>query len=60
MGHAVYTLSDPRAVLLKEFASQKAEKYGFADDYKIISLVEELTPELFYKYKGEKKKCAQT
>ena len=52
MGHAVYTLSDPRAVLLKEFASQKAEKYGFADDYKIISLVEELTPELFYKYKG--------
>lgn len=59
MGHAVYTLSDPRAVLLKEFASQKAEKYGFADDYKIISLVEELTPELFYKYKGEKKKmCA--
>lgn len=25
MGHAVYTLSDPRAVLLKEFASQKAE-----------------------------------
>lgn len=59
MGHAVYTLSDPRAVLLKEFASQKAEEYGFADDYKIISLVEELTPELFYKYKGEKKKmCA--
>lgn len=46
MGHAVYTLSDPRAVLLKEFASQKAEKYGFADDYKIISLVEADIPSL--------------
>lgn len=49
----------PARRTLKGICPQKAEKYGFADDYKIISLVEELTPELFYKYKGEKKKmCA--
>ncbi len=60
MGHAVYTLSDPRAVLLKEFASQKAEKYGFADDYKIISLVESLLPSFSISIRAKRKKCAQT
>ena len=28
IGHAVYTLSDPRAVLLKEMARQLAEEKG--------------------------------
>ena len=33
LGHAVYTLSDPRAVLLKKYAGHLAEIKGFADDF---------------------------
>lgn len=59
MGHAVYTLSDPRAVILKRHARSFAEKCGCTDDFRTLELIEQLTPELFSKYKGEKKKiCA--
>lgn len=59
MGHAVYTLSDPRAVILKENARAYSQKCGFSDDFRTLELIEQLTPELFLKYKGEKKKmCA--
>ncbi|MEG1835300.1 MAG: citrate/2-methylcitrate synthase [Oscillospiraceae bacterium] len=59
MGHAVYTISDPRAVILKDLARDYAVKTGFTDDFKILELIERITPELFYKHKGEKKKiCA--
>lgn len=59
MGHAVYTLSDPRAVILKKMAREYALKSGFQDDFRTLELIETLTPELFSKYKGEKKKiCA--
>lgn len=55
MGHAVYTLSDPRAVILKEEARKYAEKNGFSEKYKLIETVEKLTPEIFLKEKGNKK-----
>lgn len=59
MGHAVYTLSDPRAVLLKQNARSYAKKCGCEADFRTLELIETLTPELFAKYKGEKKKiCA--
>ncbi len=59
MGHAVYTLSDPRAVILKKNAKMFAEKNGFSDEFRLLELVEELTPELFEREKGSKKKiCA--
>ena len=59
MGHAVYTLSDPRAVILKRSAREYSKKCGFEADFRTLELIEELTPELFAKYKGEKKKiCA--
>ena len=59
MGHAVYTLSDPRAVILKENARAYSQKCGFQDDFRTLELIEQLTPELILKYKGEKKKmCA--
>ena len=52
MGHAVYTLSDPRAVILKENARSYSQKCGFQDDFRTLELIEQLTPELFLKYKG--------
>ena len=59
MGHAVYTASDPRAVILKEKARVYAEKTGFSDQFRSIELVEQLTPEIFKSVKGENKRiCA--
>lgn len=59
MGHAVYTLSDPRAVLLKKHAYALAESHGFMDDYRILDAVERLTPEVFKEVKGyDKPICA--
>lgn len=55
MGHAVYTLSDPRAVLLKKEAEKFAIKKGRADKFNLISSIERLTPEIFYKEKGIRK-----
>jgi citrate synthase len=59
MGHAVYTLSDPREKILKAEAEGFAEKAGFGDEFKALSLIEQLTPEIFAKEKGQNKKiCA--
>ncbi len=55
MGHAVYTLSDPRAVILKRKAKQFAYKYGYEKDFELINSIEKLTPEIFRKVKGKTK-----
>lgn len=55
MGHAVYTLSDPRAVILKDKAKQLAEKKGLSDELRLIETVERLTPEVFAKFKNDTK-----
>ena len=52
MGHAVYTLSDPRAVVLKRKAREFAYKNGFEKEFELINLVEALTPDIFRKVKG--------
>ena len=59
MGHAVYTLSDPRAVILKENAKKMACEKGYEEDFRILDAIERLTPEVFAKVKGDNKKmCA--
>ena len=59
IGHAVYTLSDPRAVLLKKQARTLAHKNGCGELLDLAETVERLTPEIFEKIKGNKKKmCA--
>ena len=59
MGHAVYTKSDPRAVMLKKYAQQLAIDRGFGDDFKLLEQIESLTPELFNEFKGlNKPMCA--
>ncbi len=55
MGHAVYTLSDPRAVILKRKAKEFAYKNGFEKDFELLSNIEALTPEVFRKVKGKNK-----
>ncbi|MCI8480709.1 MAG: citrate synthase [Oscillibacter sp.] len=47
MGHAVYTLSDPRAEILKRFSRHLAEKKGMSKELDLIESVERLAPEVF-------------
>ncbi len=59
MGHAVYTLSDPRAKILKACAEKYADRYGLGKEFEALKLIEKLTPEVFEREKGSKKKmCA--
>ena len=44
MGHAVYSLSDPRAVLLKSYAKNLSDEKGLSDEYDLYCLVESLAP----------------
>lgn len=54
IGHAVYTISDPRAAILKAKAKELAIEKGRLDEFELYSLVERLTPEVFRVFKGEK------
>lgn len=44
LGHAVYTISDPRAVMLKEKARQLAKEKGCLDEFKLFETVEKKGP----------------
>lgn len=55
MGHAVYTLSDPRTVMLKRFAGRVAEMKGRLDELKLIESVERLSQEVFFSEKESNK-----
>jgi len=54
-GHAVYTISDPRVVLLRDSAEELAEQKGLGKEFKLYSLIEEIFPEVFKKAKGSDK-----
>ena len=59
MGHAVYTLSDPRAEILKEKARELAEEFGRMDEFHLYEIIERVTPEIFQKVKNnDKPLCA--
>ena len=59
MGHAVYTKSDPRAVILKENARKLAYEKGFEKEFKTLENIELLTPQVFSEVKGiDKTMCA--
>ena len=46
VGHAVYSKSDPRAVIFKSFVEQLSEEKGLQEEFALYSLVERLSPEL--------------
>lgn len=56
IGHAIYTLSDPRCVLLKEQARELAKQAGREDEYNLYESIEKLAPKAFYRYKGSNSK----
>lgn len=55
MGHAVYTLSDPRAIILKEHAMKLAEGTEFEKEFMLLDAVERLTPQVFAEVKNNTK-----
>ena len=56
MGHAVYTYSDPRCVLLKERAKRLAVKNPeWEKEFNLYDMIERLTPASFLKVKNNKK-----
>ncbi|MDE6747645.1 MAG: citrate/2-methylcitrate synthase [Lachnospiraceae bacterium] len=56
VGHAVYSTSDPRAVIFKSFVKKLSEEKGLQNEFALYSLVERLAPEIISKerqiYKG--------
>ena len=53
MGHAIYTESDPRAILLKEKARELSVQKGTEKDFSLYENIEKLTKEIFKEQKGE-------
>ena len=54
LGHAVYTVSDPRTTILREKAKDLARADGKMPLFNLYRLVEKLAPVLFMKFKGAK------
>ena len=56
MGHAVYSISDPRANVLKKFTKSLSEEKGYEKEFELYSMVERLAPQVIAKehkiYKG--------
>jgi citrate synthase len=56
MGHAVYSLSDPRADILRTYAKQLSEEKGMQEEFELYETVEKLAPEIIAEkrkmYKG--------
>lgn len=56
IGHAVYSVSDPRAVVLKKYAAKLAREKGLENEFNLYAIVEKLAPEVIARhmriYKG--------
>ncbi len=56
MGHAVYSLSDPRADILRAYAKQLSEEKGMQEEYELYETVETIAPQIIAEkrkmYKG--------
>ncbi len=56
MGHAVYSISDPRANIFKGFVEKLSQEKGLEKEYRLCALIEKLAPEVIAKerhiYKG--------
>jgi citrate synthase len=55
IGHAVYTISDPRALLLKELARDLAKEKGRQEEFAFLELLEERAIDVFGRIKNNGK-----
>ncbi|MEG2429693.1 MAG: citrate synthase, partial [Oscillospiraceae bacterium] len=55
MGHAVYTVSDPRAIVLRDKIETMIGGTEFEDEFNLLKTIEEVTPKIFIDEKGNPK-----
>lgn len=55
IGHAVYTISDPRALLLRELARDLAKEKGRLEEFEFLELLEERAVDVFARVKNNGK-----
>ncbi len=55
MGHAVYTLSDPRTVILRRSARKLAQQKGMLNELELMEAIERVTPAVFSEITGSEK-----
>ena len=55
VGHAVYTISDPRTKLLRDHARALAFEAGCEEEFELYTVVERLAPQVFYNVKKSNK-----
>ncbi|MBN1798624.1 MAG: citrate/2-methylcitrate synthase [Spirochaetales bacterium] len=55
LGHAVYTLSDPRAVLLKQKAAELSKEKACEEEFRLYEIIEKYGPEVFKEEKNTDK-----
>ena len=58
LGHAVYTSSDPREVLIKKYAADLARKSGMIEDFDLMERIENLGIEIITEKTGHRTMCA--
>ncbi|MBQ7166661.1 MAG: citrate/2-methylcitrate synthase [Treponema sp.] len=58
-GHAVYTISDPRATLLRDKAGELAKEKGCEEEFNLYRIIERLAPKILEEFHGgDKKICS--
>ncbi|WP_318713975.1 citrate/2-methylcitrate synthase [Treponema sp.] len=55
-GHGVYTISDPRATLLRNKASELAKEKGVEEEFHLYNIIERLAPDVLFELHGGKKR----
>ena len=59
LGHAVYTVNDPRATILRERAEVLAKEKGLLEEFNLHRIIERIAPEVVYELHGDGKRiCA--
>ncbi len=59
MGHAVYTLSDPRSEICKEYAGKLAEGTEYEEEFEFLESIVKMSPAIINEAKGvERVMCA--
>lgn len=51
MGHAVYSVSDPRAIILRDYAGKLAAEKGYQDEFELHTRFERLAPQIIEGYR---------
>lgn len=59
MGHAIYTISDPREILLKAKAKELAKEKGCMEEFELYNMIERLAPSIIQDvHNSDKRVCA--